>query len=400
MCFGALLIAFLLVVPAANAAAIFTVTVTTDPAGGIASNCTAGSTTDASCSLRDAIAAVNANGSAATIYFSPRVIGSITLTQGTLTLNAGTAASIVGPGANILTISGNNNSNILQVNAGATAYVSGLLFTAGNAMNGGAISASGDVTIQQCAFRANQSTAAGGAIYADHAALAVMAATFYGNTAVGSGGAIYANAGSVTLNNSTLAENSAMVAGGGFGSLQSAVTMTNTTVADNQSTGTSGGGMGIAGGLYLMQGTLVLANTAVAGNTAASSYADVYPFGAITDGGGNFYGTSSSAASLKDPKLLALADYGGPVQTMLPQPLSPLLCAGGAVQAAAAGLTLDERGAPRTTAYGTTTCVDSGAAQSNYEISFVQQPTSTVTNAAFTPSPTVQWKESNGALVV
>lgn len=397
---GMLLAALFLLIPAARAATIYTVTVTTDPASGTAANCTAGSTTNPSCSLRDAIAAANASGSAATIYFSPKVIGTITLSNGNLALNAGTAANVVGPGANILSISGNNSSNILQVNAGATLYVSGLFFTAGNAANGGAISASGGVTVVECAFRANQATANGGAIYANAVALSVTSSTFYGNTAVGSGGAIYANAGTVTLNNSTLTANSAMVAGGGFGSLQSAVTMTNTTIAGNQSTGTSGAGVGLAGGVYLMQGTLGMANTAVAGNTAASSYADVYPFGAITDGGGNFYGTSVSAGSLKDPGLLALGDYGGPVQTMLPRPMSALLCSGVAAQATVAGLTLDERGAPRTTTYGTTICADAGAVQTNYAISFVQQPTSAITNVAITPSPTVQWKESNSALMV
>jgi predicted outer membrane repeat protein len=394
-----LLAGFLLLAPALQAATIFTVTVTSDPVSGTAANCTAGSTHDAACSLRDAIAAVNASGTA-TIYFSPKVIGSITLTQGNLELTAGTGASIVGPGANILSVSGNNSSNILQVDAGATLYVSGLLFTAGNAANGGAISANGGLTVVACAFRANQSAAAGGAIYSDHAVLSVASTTLYGNTAVSSGGAIYSNTGTVTLNNSTLTGNSAMVAGGGFWSQQSVVAMTNTTIAGNQSTGSGASGSGIAGGLYLVAGTLTMANTAVAGNTAALSYADVYPFGPIVDGGGNFYGTSSSAVSLKDPGLLVLADYGGPVQTMLPQPLSPLLCEGGAAQATAAGLTLDERGAPRTTVYGTTTCVDAGAAQSNYAISFVQQPSSTTTNVAISPAPTVQWKESNAALTV
>jgi len=396
---GLLTAAFLMLLPAAHAATIYTVTVMTDPATGTAANCTAGSTVDVSCSLRDAIAAANASGTA-TIYFSPKVIGSLALTQGNVAVT-GTAVNLVGPGANILTLSGHNTSNILQVNTGANLSVSGLLFTAGNAANGGAISATGGLTVVSCAFMANQSSATGGgAIYSSVAALSVTSSTFFGNTAVGSGGAIYASGGSVVLNNSTLTGNAAVISGGGFAAMNAAVSLTNTTIAVNQSTGTTGSMVGIGGGLYLLGGTLSLANTAVAGNTAVSNYADVYPFGAITDAGGNLYGTGSSAASLVNPMLLPLADYGGPVQTMLPEPMSPLLCAGGTAQAAAAGLTLDERGATRTTMYGATTCVDSGAAQSKYSLSFVQQPSTTVTGLSITPSPTVQWKESGSALAV
>ncbi|HXB62294.1 MAG TPA: Ig-like domain-containing protein, partial [Acidobacteriaceae bacterium] len=110
--------------------------------------------------------------------------------------------------------------------------------------------------------------------------------------------------------------------------------------------------------------------------------------------------TAASGTSTLNPMLEPLGNYGGPIETMLPAPLSPLLCQGTAANATAAGLILDERNDPRTTTYGATTCVDIGAAQSNYSLSFVQQPTTTILGLTITPSPTVQWKESGIAFDV
>jgi large repetitive protein len=379
-----------------NAPSRFTVTVTSDPVGGTASNCTAGSTTDPSCSLRDAVAAVNTlSGAASTIFFSPAVVGTITLTHGPLELTVNTVVNITGPGANFLAISGNGASAILEFDPHTTATVSGLTFTgsSGNA----AIATTGagsSLAIAACAFNANQNSGNnGGAVFASGSGpLTITSSSFSGNTAA-AGGAVFANAGTVTVNNSTFTGNSSTSVGGAILALGLTVTMTNTTIAANHSAS--------GGGIFLTGGALTLANTAIAGNTATGANADLSPGGAtITDNGGNYFSTDAAAASTLNPMLLPLANYGGPVQTRLPAPLSPLLCQGTAANATAAGLTLDERNDPRTTIYGgTTTCVDIGATQSNYSLGFAQSPPATVTSGlAITPSPTVQWKESTIAL--
>ena len=372
-----------------NAPSTFTVTVTTDPAIGTASNCTAGSTSNPSCSLRDAIAAVNAlSGAAGTIYFSPAVIGTITLMHGYLQMNANTVANIVGPGANILAISGNNASSILQT--AATISISGLTFTAGKTTGtGGAIQSIGNLSVSACAFTANQATIGGGAISTE-GPFTVTSSSFYGNSG-GLGGAIYTNGSSVTINNSTFTGNTASSNGGAINIGGAAVQLTNTTIAGNQAI--------TGGGYYAAGGSLTLANTAIAGNTSTGICADLDPGAALTDNGGNYYNTSiTGGASPLNPMLLPLANYGGPVETMLPEPLSPLLCQGTATNATAAGLLLDARNNPRTTVYGSTTCVDIGADESNYALSFVQQPTTTIAGLSITPAPTVQWKESSIAL--
>jgi len=62
---------------------------------------------------------------------------------------------------------------------------------------------------------------------------------------------------------------------------------------------------------------------------------------------------------------------------VIPLPGSPAICAGLA-SAIPSGLTTDQRGEPNTnTSYGFTPspCVDAGAVQTNYALSFSTQPT-------------------------
>lgn len=375
-----------------NAPSSYTVTVSSDPATGTASNCTAGSTTDASCSLRDAVAAVNTlSGATGTIFFSPSVVGSIVLTHGVLEFTHFAVANLTGPGANFLALSGNNASGILQADVATTVTISGLAFTAAN---GDAITTAGSngLAITACAFSANNGGVGSAVFDGGSAPLTITSSSFYGN--VSGGGAVFmGNGGTMTVNNSTFTGNTSSAASGAIFALSSNVSMTNTTITANQAFN--------GGGVLLNGGTLTLANTVIAGNSATSTNADLNPVGAtLTDNGGNYFSTNDSVTSTLAPNLLPLGNYGGPIETMLPAPLSPLLCQGTAANATSAGLTLDERNDPRTTVYGSTTCVDTGAAQSNYSLSFVQQPTTTIIGLAITPSPTVQWKESGIAFDV
>lgn len=83
-------------------------------------------------SLREAIGLANTTAGADTIVFDGAVFGStpqtITLTSGQLLLNSNAAVTITGPGAGLLSISGNNTSRVFFNNSAvaATAEVSGL----------------------------------------------------------------------------------------------------------------------------------------------------------------------------------------------------------------------------------------------------------------------------------
>src|SRR5437870_1321664 len=77
-------------------------------------------------SLRAAIAATAANG---TIVFDPSVTGTITLTSGELAI--GGNLTIIGPGAKVLAVSGNNASRVFDISSGVTVNISGLSLVEG-----------------------------------------------------------------------------------------------------------------------------------------------------------------------------------------------------------------------------------------------------------------------------
>jgi hypothetical protein len=133
---------------------------------------------------------------------------------------------------------------------------------------------------------------------------------------------------------------------------------------------------------------IAFGNSIVSGNTApeAADTNDLY-----VDHGGNQIGVSGIG-------LAPLAGYGGPTQTMPPMPGSPALCGGSTANLS--GLTTDQRGLPRTTVYGTTTCVDSGAAQTHYALAFTTEPPAVANfKIPIAPAPVVTLSESGTTAV-
>ena len=160
-------------------------------------------------SLRQEILDANANPGLDTIDFATGLSGTIVLKSGELQIT--NDVTIDGPGANLLTVSGNNTSRIFNIDDGnlGTALavaISGLKLTGGNA-----------------------GSDSGGAIF-NAEALTLTNSTLSGNSAGWSGGGIY-NEGTMTLTNSTLSDNSAHDGGGIF--IVSAATLTNSTLSGN-----------------------------------------------------------------------------------------------------------------------------------------------------------------------
>jgi CSLREA domain-containing protein len=138
-----------------------------------------------------------------------------------------------------------------------------------------------------------------------------------------------------------------------------AISLDDSTVASNSSTNTGGG-------LYLGEysagspaaehsGTVTISGTDVSGNNVNGVGQDLDRPPSSTSGGfdgsfsliqqpGSAPLTQQSVITGQDPQLSALANNGGPTETMLPGPTSPLIDQG----RAEAGLTTDQRGDPRT----------------------------------------------------
>jgi hypothetical protein len=155
-----------------------------------------------------------------------------------------------------------------------------------------------------------------------------------------------------TVANSTITGNSALggsnAAGQGGGVYNSStLTLLNDTIASNRVSGTGSTGSD----LYNDGGTVTATNTIVSVGTGADNCATANS-GTITDGGHNLdSGTScefAPASSNKDPKLGALANNGGPTETMALFMGSPAIDAGDDTVCAAVPVSAqDQRGVTR-----------------------------------------------------
>ena len=290
-----------------------------------------------------------ASGSAAstnTINFSLPSGSTVTLSNGALTISQG--VTISGPGADLLSVSGNNASNVFTINSfGVSVTMSGLTITGGNSSYGaGLLVNAGTLTANNVVVSGNQATQngnGGGGIYAGAAGVVTMSnSAIINNTSAGVGAGIYEYLGSsVTLTNCTLAGNSAASNGGGI------YTYAPLTLADCTLSTNSGF---IGGGIYINGTTTVgLGNTIVAGNSGSDP--DVH--GTFADDDYNLIGSTTGSSGFTgshDHKnvsadLSALGSYGGPTETMALEAGSPALGAG---NPNAGGLpTTDERGFAR-----------------------------------------------------
>jgi hypothetical protein len=221
-------------------------------------------------SLRQGINDVNGAPRVDTIVFQPGLAGPITLTTGELDVME--SVTITGPGAGVITVSGNNASRIFVVeNAAHTAInvaISGLTLTAGS---GGAVAVSDEVlTLRGVVITDSKAQSGGGIFVSTDGQLTLEASTISGNRADGVGtplgGGLYLGPSSVALvRNSTISGNQVIAGeGGGVFVDGGSLTVENSTISGNQAiTGDGGGGLGARGGL------LTVANSTISGNVAS-----------------------------------------------------------------------------------------------------------------------------------
>ena len=355
---------FLLLACVISNAATFTVTKVADTNDG---------TCDADCSLREAIAAATAAAGDDIVVFSALFNSQQTIVLGgsELVLGNNGSTTINGPGANLLTISGNNASRIISTGANVVANIDGITFTAGtgagalNTGRGGAIyNVGGTLTISNSVITGNTAPNGGGLNNAAstgpavNATLNIVNCVVSNNTATGSGGGMQNfSTSTVNIDRSTFMGNvSNGTTGGGGGQLNGGVRITNSTFANNSAPAGSGGGIQtngtlgaiftnvtIAGNTSLNNGggihrattspTFWIRNSIIANNTGAATTLDVSNSAAgLISEGNNIIGSvgTSTGWIMSDqqnvnPMLGQLANNGGPTQTFLPQAGSPAI---------------------------------------------------------------------------
>jgi len=258
-------------------------------------------------SLPFAIKKANANNNTAgsLIKFSPKFFKAttprtITLSRTLVLKETKGPEVIVGPGASIVTISGNNAVEVFSVQTGVTANLSGLTISGGNAANaveGGGIRNDGTLTVTNSTIEHN-SADNGGGIYND-GTLTVTGSTIELNTNLSSlGGGGISNYGTLTVTASTIESNTSFN-GGGINNVGTLMVI-NSTIVSNTAT-ESGGGIENGAIDAQLPGTLTVINSTIAGNSAVSG-AGMYTGGGMV----TVYGSTISG------NLRAL--YGGGIE--------------------------------------------------------------------------------------
>ena len=248
----------------------------------------------------------NANPAGSEIQFDPTVFGSpqtITLAS-TLVLSETAGPEVIdGPGANLVTVSGNNAVQVFSVSAGVTATITGQTISNGSADRyGGGIDNNGSITITNSTIE-NSSAVFGGGIF-NNGMLTVTDSTIDDNNADvngpggGAGGGILndgtltvtnstvadnlasigagiENGGILTITNSTIANNSCGDFGGGIDNDGGTLTVTDSTIADNSATDGNGGGI-------LNLGTLTITDSSIANNSAINGGGGILNIDALT----------------------------------------------------------------------------------------------------------------------
>jgi hypothetical protein len=271
-------------------------------------------------SLRYAIGQTPNDG---TIDFAPGLTGTITLFSGRLELSKN--VNIVGPGADLLRVSGNNNSSVFLV-FGAEVTISGITITQGLAQappaqyailfdltgnpipiaGGGLFNIAGSVTLNDCIISNNTAPVLGS-----------FGAGIYNWSLPAPEPVI----GSITLNNSVLTGNVANSSSGGaifneyvydfnFGfSATSALTIVDSLVISNTGTDLSGGGI-------YNEGNLTIVNSSVSNNITLLAFTPGLGAGIYNNGVASI--TRSLIANNVGP-----SNGGGIYATTNPEPLAP-----------------------------------------------------------------------------
>lgn len=271
----------------------------------------------------------------------------------------------------------------------------------------GTVQFTGILTVLHTTFTGNTGPYAGALVNVDSAIVNALDNTFTTNNSTGNGhfpdaGAIFnfldsqVFAGYNTFFGNTSTSNAGAGALINDGQSSSYMDMFAATVSGNS---------GFYGGASDDKTNSDLGNSIVSGNTTTDANAVSDGITADNNGmhddGGNVIGSAAV-------DLAPLGNYGGSTETMLPLPGSTAICAGNYALLLAAesnfGYTFpgDQRGAPVTNknypGFASTPCVDAGAVQSNYALSFSTNPPATLTvDTPFSAGVTL---DENGAPLV
>lgn len=327
------------------------------------------------CSLRGAITVANSRADTESIQFDPVVFAgakTLALSNAELAITKPGELTIVGTGANRLTISAGNSSRVLNVAAAATVTISGVTLANGYAdfddFYGGVVYNLGHLSFFDSKL-ANGWSRGGGVIYSK-GTVNLTNSTVTGGSAQFHGGGGVLTEGPLHVYNSTISNNTTSMDGGGISvDYNGSVTLVSSTICGNYSV-YSGGGLSS----YFEFASA--ANTIIAGNSGGGNNREYDFYGQLTSLGYNLIGTSNGYSQYYgdttgnlyniDPQLGPLQDNGGPTPTHAPSMFSPAINAGStalAVDQSNQPFVNDQRGAGFSRVVGS--AIDIGAVETD-----------------------------------
>jgi predicted outer membrane repeat protein len=361
--------------------------------------------------LREALVRANLTTEEDTIRFSPSIMepgGSRILLTAELPVTQ--PVKIIGPGATLLSLSGQKTSKILDVQGVSgsriNVTVEGLRFLDGlNPVSGGAIDAEfANLNVNDCWFMSNVAVEHGGAIFETGSIVTVQRSAFIGNAAT-RGGAIYSET-TLRLSNSTLADNTVTKSGGalylgedisnGFNYIKNCTIVNNFADTDLDGEGVGGGILAraifipVAGGGFAI--ATYINNSIVYDNQVGGVFDDI--FSNAVGVGHSLFRTAGSTPYIKNgvngnivginPLVGVRALNGGQTPTYAPQQNSPLLGAG---EGGSNRVDFDQRGTPRDPKAPTI-----GAYEAEHPLGVSSGPTSF--NDLYSPKPSASANEA------
>ena len=310
--------------------------------------------------LREAVAIANSSTDTfidfdESLFSEPQTI---ILEQGELTLS--TSTTIIGPGADMLTIDAENNSRVLRLddednNTTQAVNINGITITNGNGQSpaearaGGCILSFEGLTLNDSVITGCRSPGRGGGIYSRFGSLSLNNTTISKNRGGNQGGGISIRQNTVTITHSTISDNEDLDGAGVYVSSGSNVDIINTTVSNNQSLVNVSFGLFFKGGSHNIINSTVVHNSRsgigvrngaqvdISNSIVADNLESDCDFSGLngdsvnhnnldTDGSCDVFATNH--ITVADAKLEPLNFYGGPTQTHRPQPDSPVVDAG------------------------------------------------------------------------
>jgi hypothetical protein len=282
-------------------------------------------------SLRQAVNDNNAIGGGNIIVFSNTVVGTISLAS---ELVITTNVTIMGPGPDLLAVSGNNASRVFRITNNAVVSISGLRIVNGRVTGppggGGILNFYGTLRLDNCIVSNCVAQGAGGGGVDAWGPVTITRSSLINNQAntSNSGGALD---GYGSLTNCTIAGNV------GYSAISGGENLWSTTVAGNT-------GRGVDTALMAVGNSILADNTGLdaSGKFTSAGYNLVGKGNAAT----GFTGVGDQVGATNQPlsaNLLPLGFHGGPTPTMPPQSNSFAIDQGKSF-----GLVTDQRGRVRT----------------------------------------------------